>query len=83
MYEDAEIFATALRQMRKSWNATGDDYATRIERLRARGIMTYGTFVFGYDGDTEAKAKQIVEFLGGQGRTDEYPGNPARVVWTP
>lgn len=41
----------SLREMRKSWNRLGPSYAECIARLRARGIMVYGTFVFGYDHD--------------------------------
>jgi radical SAM superfamily enzyme YgiQ (UPF0313 family) len=41
----------SLREMHKSWNRIGPSYAECIARLRARGIMVYGTFVFGYDHD--------------------------------
>jgi radical SAM superfamily enzyme YgiQ (UPF0313 family) len=42
----------SLRQMRKSWNLTGGDYAEAVARFRRRGIPVVGTFVFGYDSDT-------------------------------
>lgn len=40
-----------LKQMRKNWNGVSGDYADVIARLTRRGIMIYGTFVFGYDAD--------------------------------
>lgn len=39
-----------LRQMGKSWNRAAE-YGPRLARLRRAGIMVYGTFLFGYDGD--------------------------------
>jgi radical SAM superfamily enzyme YgiQ (UPF0313 family) len=41
-----------LGQMRKRWNLKGGPYADAIRRFRERGIMIYGSFVFGYDNDT-------------------------------
>lgn len=41
-----------LGQMKKKWNLKHSDYATAIDKFRDRGIMIYGTFVFGYDQDT-------------------------------
>lgn len=40
-----------LKQMHKNWNGVAGSYDDVIERLHARGIMIYGTFVFGYDAD--------------------------------
>jgi len=42
----------SLQQMKKSWNRKGHDYETAIRIMYDHGIMIYGTFVFGYDGDT-------------------------------
>ena len=42
---------TNLVQMRKRWNLKGGPYAEAIRRFRERGIMIYGSFVFGYDND--------------------------------
>lgn len=41
-----------LKLMRKNWNGVAGDYADVIAKLHRRGIMIYGTFVFGYDADT-------------------------------
>ena len=52
----------SLKEMRKSWNRLGPSYAECIDRLRRRGIMTYGTFVFGYDHDGPEAIEQALEF---------------------
>ncbi len=49
-----------LRQMSKRQNL--GSYATAIQKLQDRGIMIYGTFVFGYDGDTVDSFDATVEF---------------------
>ncbi len=41
-----------LRQMKKKWNLARGDYTTAIRKFHDRGIMIYGTFIFGYDHDT-------------------------------
>lgn len=41
-----------LRLLNKGWNVKYCDYETAIRRFRDRGIMIYGSFVFGYDHDT-------------------------------
>ena len=40
-----------LKQMHKNWNGVAGSYDDVVARLHARGIMIYGTFVFGYDAD--------------------------------
>jgi radical SAM superfamily enzyme YgiQ (UPF0313 family) len=40
----------AMRQMGKGWSKSSD-YVRRLKVIRRRGIMIYGTFVFGYDAD--------------------------------
>lgn len=40
-----------LKQMRKNWNGVSGSYDDVIARFHRRGIMIYGTFVFGYDQD--------------------------------
>ncbi|MHC4620145.1 MAG: B12-binding domain-containing radical SAM protein, partial [Planctomycetota bacterium] len=49
-----------LRQMKKRQDL--GDYMTAIRRLQDRGIMIYGTFVFGYDGDTVDSFDATVDF---------------------
>jgi radical SAM superfamily enzyme YgiQ (UPF0313 family) len=51
-----------LRQMRKGWALRTGDYASCIGTLRRAGIMVYGTFVFGYDGDTADTFDATVDF---------------------
>lgn len=40
-----------LKRMQKNWNHVAGDYSDVVEKLHKRGIMLYGTFVFGYDED--------------------------------
>ena len=51
-----------LVQMKKKWNLKYGDYATAVQKFRDRGIMIYGTFVFGYDGDTVDSFEISLEF---------------------
>jgi radical SAM superfamily enzyme YgiQ (UPF0313 family) len=51
-----------LEQMGKGVNIAGGDYAAAVERFRQRGIMVYGTFLFGYDHDTPAAIEAALEF---------------------
>lgn len=51
-----------LKQMRKGWNLKWGDYDSMLGRFRDAGIMLYGTFVFGYGGDTSAAFMPAVEF---------------------
>jgi radical SAM superfamily enzyme YgiQ (UPF0313 family) len=51
-----------LRQMKKGWQLQQDDYATVIEKFYDRGIMLYGTFVFGYDHDTPDTIERALDF---------------------
>jgi radical SAM superfamily enzyme YgiQ (UPF0313 family) len=52
----------SLVQMRKKWNGVAGGYDEVIRRFHARGIMIYGTFVFGYDADTPASFERAAEF---------------------
>lgn len=52
----------SLREMRKGWNLKHGGYAERVAQLRRRGIMVYGTFVFGYDHDTVQSFDATVDF---------------------
>lgn len=38
-----------LARMRKGWNGATSRYEEVVNRLHARGILVFGTFVFGYD----------------------------------
>ncbi len=52
----------SLAQMGKKANNDGGDYARSLKRLRAHGLAVYATFVFGYDGDTEASFERALDF---------------------
>lgn len=51
-----------LAQMKKGWNLKQSDYGTAVQRFRERGIMIYGTFIFGYDYDTVDSFDRCLEF---------------------
>lgn len=52
-----------LRRMGKGVNLRGADLYTRaLDRLRRHGIAVYGTFVFGYDNDTEDQFRRTLDF---------------------
>jgi radical SAM superfamily enzyme YgiQ (UPF0313 family) len=40
-----------LKRMHKNWNHVAGEYDEVVEKLHDRGIMIYGSFVFGYDHD--------------------------------
>jgi len=50
-----------LVNMNKS--ATVEKYAKGIESLRRRGIMTFGSFIVGFPGETEETVKETVDFI--------------------
>lgn len=52
-----------LAQMRKTRFQTPDQYARWIGRIHARGIMVYGSFIFGYDHDTPADFAPSLDFV--------------------
>lgn len=54
--------ADNLKQMKKKWNLQHSDYATAIQKFQDKGIMIYGTFVFGYDQDTVDSFDITVDF---------------------
>jgi len=50
-----------LTNMNKA--ATIEKYATGIEMLRRYGIMTFGSFILGFPGETEETVDETIEFL--------------------
>lgn len=54
-----------LEQMGKEWNLRHGDYAHVVRAFHDRGIMVYGTFVFGYDHDTVNSFDAALEFAVG------------------
>ena len=51
-----------LVQMRKKWNKKYGDYANTLARFHERGIMVFGSFVFGYDHDTTDAFARTFDF---------------------
>lgn len=71
-----------LREMDKRSNRVAE-YATAIDRLRRAGIAIYGTFVFGYPGDSTTTFDRCVEFarrekffLAAFNQLIPFPGTP-------
>jgi p-methyltransferase len=52
---------TILTNMNKS--ATVEKYAKGIEWLRSRDIMTFGSFIVGFPGETEETVRETVDFI--------------------
>ena len=50
-----------LTNMNKS--ATVEKYAQGIEWLRRRGIMTFGSFIVGFPGETEETVRETIDFI--------------------
>lgn len=51
-----------LVQMKKKWNTKQGDYADALVQIYERGIMVFGSFVFGYDYDTPESFDRTFEF---------------------
>jgi len=51
-----------LKRIGKKWNLQRGEYTRGIARLQRRGIMIYGSFVFGYDDDDTGAFDRAVEF---------------------
>ena len=56
------LAAENLRQMGKGWSRRLGDPGEAIRGLQTAGIMVYGTFVFGYDGDKPSSFDETVKF---------------------
>jgi radical SAM superfamily enzyme YgiQ (UPF0313 family) len=56
----------SLVQMRKNWNTVAGRYEDVIGRFHRRGIMIYGTFVFGYDADEAHSFDRAADFARAQ-----------------
>ena len=52
---------TILANMNKS--ATVEKYATGIEMLRRYGIMTFGSFIIGFPGETDQTVEETIDFI--------------------
>ncbi len=72
-----------LRRMNKSFNTMRGGYAQALANLRRHRIRLYGTFVFGYEGDTAASFPEAVDFARDHGfyiaafnHLTPFPGTP-------
>ncbi len=51
-----------LEQMNKKSNLKHNDYGRMIRKIKDHNIMVYGTFIVGYDNDTETSANELADF---------------------
>jgi radical SAM superfamily enzyme YgiQ (UPF0313 family) len=51
-----------LIQMKKKWNTKQGDYSDALAQIYERGIMVFGSFVFGYDHDTTGVLDRTLDF---------------------
>lgn len=72
-----------LRAMGKKFNSAGGGYGPALANLRRHGIRVYGTFIFGYDSDTEEAFDAAVDFatehrffLSAFNHLTPFPGTP-------
>ena len=72
-----------LSSMNKSFNTARGGFTKALENLRRHRIRIYGTFVFGYDGDTPESFTPTVEFSRDHGfyiaafnHLTPFPGTP-------
>jgi radical SAM superfamily enzyme YgiQ (UPF0313 family) len=77
------LSANSLRSMNKSFNLMAGGPGQAVENLRRHGLRVYGTFVFGYDSDTQASLDTALEFATKQGlfiaafnHITPFPGTP-------
>jgi radical SAM superfamily enzyme YgiQ (UPF0313 family) len=52
----------SLIQMKKKWNTQQGGYAASLAKIYERGIMAFGSFMFGYDYDTPDVFDRTLEF---------------------
>ena len=78
-----------LKAMNKSFNTMRGGFATALANLRRHRIRVYGTFIFGYDGDTPESFGPTVDFaqehalyIAAFNHLTPFPGTPlyARLV---
>ena len=51
-----------LATMNKRFNSMKGGYSTALANLRRHGLAVYGTFIFGYDHDTDESFDRVVDF---------------------
>jgi radical SAM superfamily enzyme YgiQ (UPF0313 family) len=52
----------SLTQMKKKWNVKQGSYSDSLAKIYERGIMAFGSFMFGYDYDTPDVFDRTLEF---------------------
>jgi radical SAM superfamily enzyme YgiQ (UPF0313 family) len=52
----------SLAQMKKKWNTKQGSYSDSLAKIYERGIMAFGSFMFGYDSDTPEVFDRTLEF---------------------
>jgi radical SAM superfamily enzyme YgiQ (UPF0313 family) len=69
--------------MNKRFNTMRGGFEQALANLRRHGIRVYGTFIFGYDGDTPETFRRTVDFAKRQGlyiaafnHLTPFPGTP-------
>ena len=72
-----------VESMGKEFNMARGGYAPAIARFREHGIRLYGTFIIGYDGDSQETVQQALEFalkeqffLAAFNHLTPFPGTP-------
>jgi radical SAM superfamily enzyme YgiQ (UPF0313 family) len=72
-----------LAAMNKRFNTMRGGFEQALANLRRHGIRVYGTFIFGYDGDTPDTFRRTVDFAKGHGlyiaafnHLTPFPGTP-------
>ena len=72
-----------LKLMNKRFNTMQGGYKKALANLRRHGIFVYGTFIFGYEHDTEGSFDQAVDFATEEGmyiaafnHLTPFPGTP-------
>lgn len=77
------LHAETLKRMHKGFNTLNGGPPAALERFRRHGLRIYGTFVFGYDHDTDQTFEHTLEFAQDQGlfisafnHITPFPGTP-------
>jgi len=77
------LHKATLKKMKKGFNANHGGPPAALARFRKYGLRIYGTFVFGYDHDTEETFEETLRFAQDQGlfisafnHITPFPGTP-------
>jgi radical SAM superfamily enzyme YgiQ (UPF0313 family) len=56
------LFSDNLKEMRKGWNVSHQDYTQALQIMREHGIATIGSFIVGLDNDSNESLDATLEF---------------------